>query len=219
MIRLGKRPPYPKTLKSATVEKKQEEIAKKIKAEEELKSKDFEPYWQNEDVKKSLYDYQHGKCCFCERKRDKKLESDVEHFRPKAGITEEPGHPGYWWLAYQWDNYFIACPNCNRMDKKNHFPLLPKGKRALSKADDLQLEQPVLIHPIDENPEDYIGFEWEDENSFQVKAVGLDQAGRGSETINGLTGINKQSVMEERADLLRTLMLSAKYIKLYLEIA
>lgn len=51
----------------------------------------------------------------------------VEHFRPKGGWRQSPGQPieqpGYYWLAYEWSNLFLACGPCNSRHKRNLFPL------------------------------------------------------------------------------------------------
>ncbi|MDM8523306.1 hypothetical protein QUF80_08040 [Desulfococcaceae bacterium HSG8] len=217
MIKLESRPPVPDSLKSEKVKRIKNKISDKIQAGECLKSVDFEPYWRENDVKTSLWRYHHKKCCYCERKRDLKRESDVEHFRPKAKVTEDENHSGYWWLAYDWTNYLFSCKACNQEYKKNRFPLLPGGKRAFKERDDLSVEKPVLINPIDEIPEKFIGFDWQGSYGILVKAVGLDKAGRGHQTVNRLTAINDQNVMRQRAELvsllqaIASIMISAKH--------
>jgi uncharacterized protein (TIGR02646 family) len=210
MIRLGTRPPIPESLKSSKVQETKKQMENKIK-DGTLEPDDFKEHWRAKDIKKALWDWHHGKCCYCERKRDMKRDSDVEHFRPKLEVAEEEGHPGYWWLAYEWKNYFLACKSCNEECKKTHFPLMPGGKRAFAKEDDLDREKPVLINPVDEDPEKFIGFDL-DLNKYldtdgapMVKAVGLDREGRGSQTVDKLTAINKTEVMVERAQHVKAL--------------
>ena len=61
----------------------------------ELKSTNFkfEHYGPpSPEVKEFLYKSQHGKCCYCERKRGKK-EFHVEHFRPKAKVKGDQKIP------------------------------------------------------------------------------------------------------------------------------
>ncbi|NIO20248.1 MAG: hypothetical protein GTN76_05760 [Candidatus Aenigmarchaeota archaeon] len=212
MIRLGTRPDIiPESLKSSKVEEIKKQIENKVKAGIPLESSDFRSdYWRNKGVKDSLKVLQHGKCCYCERMRDTYGEINVEHFRPKGGIKEEEGHPGYWWLAYKWENLLLACTSCNKI-KSTQFPLLPGGERAFAKEDDLDREKPVLINPFNEDPEKFIGFDL-DLNKYldtdgapMVKAVGLDREGRGSETVDKLTAINKTEVMLERAQNVKTL--------------
>lgn len=212
MIKLKSRPPEPPTLKSEKVKDLKEVIGKKINNNIIVKSKDFKPYWREEDVRKTLWKHHNGKCCYCERKRELKRESDVEHYRPKSEITKEKKHPGYWWLAYEWKNYLIACKPCNQAHKKNHFPLLPDGKRAKKPEDDLIKEKPVLINPIDENPEEFIHYVWKDSNNLFVKAVGHDNDGRGTKTIE-LTQLNRPELVEERAELIQTLDALATLMK------
>lgn len=46
---------------------------------------------------------------------------DVDHFRPKNKSTDESGvvilKDGYWWLAYDYNNYRLSCAKCNRPSK------------------------------------------------------------------------------------------------------
>jgi uncharacterized protein (TIGR02646 family) len=207
MIKLGERPPIPESLKSKQVEDTKKLIESKIKSGTPLKSSDFKSHlWRKKDIKNSLKALQHGKCCYCERMRNTDGgEIDVDHFRPKAGIAEEENHPGYWWLAYEWKNLFLACKSCNELMKKNQFPLLPGGKRSFAPENDLEMEKPVLIHPIEEDPGKFVGFDFEEGRLVQVKAVGLDKDGRGFKTVNGLTAVNKEEVMVQRAQLVKLL--------------
>ena len=46
---------------------------------------------------------------------------DVEHFRPKSAVLDDPLHGGYWWLAYDFQNYLLSCSLCNRVRKKTRF--------------------------------------------------------------------------------------------------
>ena len=62
--------------------------------------------------------------------------------------------PGYFWLAYVWENLFFACQLCNQTFKQNLFPLAnPTKRRARSHMDDLSAEEPLLIHPADRGAE------------------------------------------------------------------
>jgi uncharacterized protein (TIGR02646 family) len=202
MIKLKERPQIPKTLISDEIKQLQSQLDQKVAQGESILSKDFPSYWRKDEVKKTLWIYHHYKCCYCERKRDLKRESDVEHFRPKSAVLEDNEHLGYWWLAYAWDNYFFSCKLCNQKYKKDHFPLLPDGKRAYSPEDNLSEEKPVLIHPVNDNPEELIGFDWQHAKGLLVKAVGLDEQERGYQTANKLTGINDPMIMRQRAEII-----------------
>ncbi|MCP5007099.1 MAG: hypothetical protein GY941_24615 [Planctomycetes bacterium] len=191
-------------MKSEEVENLKKDIDSKINNNSSVKSNEFIPYWLKEDVRKTLWDHHDRKCCYCERKRELKRESDVEHYRPKAAIENEKNHPGYWWLAYDWENYFIACKPCNQGHKKNHFPLLPDGIRAESPKDSLTKEQPVLINPVEDDPEKFMDYDWKNSNGFFVKVVGLDKNGRGEKTIE-LMHLNRKELVGERAEWLSLL--------------
>jgi len=95
------------------------------------------------------------KCWYCES-REKRSDKSVDHFRPKRAPIESPGHPGYWWLTFQWENYRYCCTYCNekRVDRLNttsggkgsHFPLVDENARAMNDAE-LRAETPVLLDP------------------------------------------------------------------------
>lgn len=99
------------------------------------------------------------KCWFCEAKSTR-APFDVDHFRPKLGITVDGvklvGHDGYYWLAYAWWNFRLSCQRCNRPEKDetdtlhgkaNEFPLLDEGQRCSQPAGLLTVESPRLLDP------------------------------------------------------------------------
>lgn len=70
---------------------------------------------------------------------------DVEHFRPKSKVDEDPHHPGYYWLAYDEKNLLPSCELCNRpRGKLTHFPV--HGQRARD-SEEIGSEQPLLLNP------------------------------------------------------------------------
>ncbi len=205
MIRLKKRPSVPQTLLSDVVSLLRNQLKQRVGQGQRLQSVDFDSkHWRKDDVLTALWSMHRGKCCYCERKRDKKRESDVEHFRPKAEVTDYHHHPGYWWLAYEWTNYLLSCKKCNQEHKKNHFPLID-DKPAMSPEDDLAQERPFLVNPAEEDPEEFITFEWGDAAGIYVKAVGRDDLGRGQKTIE-VTGLNEGTLLRQRAELVTTLL-------------
>ena len=115
------------------------------------------------EVKGDLIKHQHNKCCFCESKIGHISYGDVEHFRPKAGWVQDAeniNQPGYYWLAYDWDNLLLSCQLCNQRHKKNYFPLSNNDNRAIA-TQNIVVEQPLFIHPANDNPEDFIYFKEE----------------------------------------------------------
>jgi uncharacterized protein (TIGR02646 family) len=217
MIRI-KRTDIPQSLQSMKVQKSKKIIQEIIESGKKPKSTEFEAHWGAKDVRLMLWNMQHGKCCYCERKRDRNRESDVEHFRPKAEISEiHKDEPGYWWLAYEWSNLFLSCKICNQEHKKNQFPVFDESKRARTKECTLDDESSHLINPEQDDPENYITYCWGDFNDKIVLPVGKDLSSRGSYTIQ-ILGLDRDELLTDRASfitslrVLATKMTYAKYI-------
>jgi len=115
------------------------------------------------DVKQQLQADQHQKCVYCETCFVHSSPGDVEHYRPKAGYrqtaTGRVQGPGYYWLAYEWQNLLFACEDCNRTRKRQLFPLAndPAG-RARTHHDDLAQEAPLLLNPAAVDPAAHLTF-------------------------------------------------------------
>jgi uncharacterized protein (TIGR02646 family) len=171
-------------------------------------TKSFPPLWLHKDVRDPLWKLHNGKCAYCERTREIKRESDVEHYRPKAAIMGQSGI-GYWWLAYNWCNYLYACKPCNQGAKKTQFPLLPGGVRAKSATDSLTAERPALLNAFDDNPEECLTYDWQHSGGALVKVLGLDDKGRGEKSIE-ILDLNRLTLMEERAEILDDLRIIAE---------
>lgn len=100
------------------------------------------------------------KCAWCEQIRSWKRELDVEHYRPKVCVTEWAGKPpivsdtpppeidigpGYWWLAFGWNNYSLSCKNCNQGWKRNLFPIAAPRPACVEGVE--VNEKPLLLDP------------------------------------------------------------------------
>lgn len=152
-------------------------------------------------VKQWLHAAQHGKCCFCERKRGQ-WKDDVEHFRPKTEAVRADGtrDVGYWWLAYEPTNLFFSCQRCNQGLKGSRFPLrrgapLPAGQPAGPGAEDA-----LFIHFLDEDPDDHLGFE---EHDGEWKLGGRTE--RGTELL-ALMDLDGDGLREDRTDYVRSFL-------------
>lgn len=145
------------------------------------------------DVRDALKAAQRGKCAFCESRIDATNYGDVEHYRPKAGFRQNRGdpltRPGYYWLAYEWNNLFLSCQLCNQEFKENLFPLAPGSRRATS-ARSLGSEQTLLLHPEHDDPELHLTFVNE-----EIKP--RNGSVRGVATITVL-GLDRDAMNEER---------------------
>lgn len=187
---------------------------KKVKARAKKKKKEKDPFdnlWG--DYKPAFSAAQYRKCGFCEGDAAVQQFGDVEHFCPKAAIHDlvnegreqlnspkvrgrtgpRVGRTGYWWLAYEWENYLLCCQICNRQWKANFFPV------AEARDPDAPMwggvETPLLLNPFrDPPPRDHLEYL----STGQVK----DRAGSaiGNATIRTL-GLNRSGLIEQRRDL------------------
>lgn len=104
--------------------------------------------WRHDHVRDPLSEISHTKCVFCEQQtHGTRYKGEVEHFRPVAK---------YWWLAYTWENLVYACSICNG-EKSDKFPR--RGQKATAWGD-LSQERPLLINPLDEDPGEFIHWEF-----------------------------------------------------------
>lgn len=155
----------------------------------------------HKDVKQALREAQHDKCAFCESKITHVSPGDVEHYRPKKGYKQKPkdriGRPGYYWLAYDWENLLLACESCNRSGKGNLFPLEDAASRAIDHNHDLTAEKPLLLHPAIDEPADHLEFVGAD-------IAPKDGSKRGRATIKALA-LDRPELFERRRDRLQTI--------------
>jgi uncharacterized protein (TIGR02646 family) len=178
--------------------------------ERAFKTHDFDgSIYRHETVKTCLKTLQHDKCCFCEAKISHISHGDVEHFRPKAGYqvdeTSPLIKPGYYWLAYNFDNLFLACQVCNQVYKKSYFPLSDEAARAKSHRDDHWQEESLIIHPEHDNPVQHLTFSGE-----VIKPV--NQSRKGAETIKR-TGLDRKELTNERLEHLKKLRFLAVVLR------
>ena len=209
-----------------------------LETEGELpKSPKFEIY-AHKDVKDVLIEMHHGKCAYCEIFASGGFDGDVEHYRPKKGITDADKagieHPGYWWLAMVWENLLLSCQHCNQSRRQlihqaglseadierelREKKLKTTGKKnrfpvkdnswVIDHGADIAAEHPLLINPCDTDPEGL--FEWEFERSIStVLPKGNDPR---AETTIEILGLNRRYLTEARVTVLNGLRLKRKKI-------
>ncbi len=149
----------------------------------------------------------HKKCAYCELFLPPgQRKGDVEHYRPKGRVRDRRGkkvkladgdgstdHPGYFWLAYKWENLLPSCSACNRRagdaatgqktGKGEIFPTLnswwatdPSG------VDD---EQPALLNPWFDDPDEHLVIDTRtgimghrtERGRITIKVLGLNRDG------------------------------------------
>lgn len=142
--------------KKATDRAKKEAQKKRGSADpKKRKPYKFPALWS--PLKEVLLDLFHDKCAYCDAAFPHVEYGDIEHFRPKAEVTGDDDHPGYWWLAYDPNNYMPSCQLCNQGNaKKNNFPV--SGTRALGPADNLAAEEPDLLNPYQDDFSNHVQF-------------------------------------------------------------
>lgn len=151
--------------------------------------------YRHEVVRTTLRKAQHRKCCYCEGRFEAFSPADIEHYRPKGAVRQdkcsERFSPGYYWLAYSWDNLFWCCQVCNRSCKRDFFPLEDPAKRARSHKDNIDCERPLIVDPGGrDDPKRHIEF-------HDDLAVGRTEKGKTTiEVIN----LNRASLREERLE-------------------
>ena len=167
---------------------------------------EFSVTYKSETVKMCLEKLFHLKCAYCEEKVTHGY--DVEHFRPKAAVAEDASHPGYYWLAYEYDNLLPSCAPCNqaRCDpptwdnrskqeaagKLTQFPVA--GTRARQPRDNLAMEDPLLLHPCEEDPTAHLAC---DPTSGAL--LPLHSSIRGKRTIE-ILNLNRKRLQNERKE-------------------
>jgi hypothetical protein len=124
------------------------------------------------ELKGWLLSLSYQKCWFSEAK-DCFSHWDVEHFRPKKSAKDADGteHDGYWWLAFDWENFRI-CGNVGNRKKGTYFPLHAECTRASNPGTDLRFENPQLLDPVNAYDSGLLSFNVE---GRAIPAPGLDE--------------------------------------------
>src|SRR4051812_36450137 len=89
--------------KAVKLQKELEELATlKLK----LAHIDKNQIWQDRTLFKAISELMDGKCWYSEAK-ELMSDRDVDHFRPKKKAKNKDNieRDGYWFLAYDWENY------------------------------------------------------------------------------------------------------------------
>lgn len=175
-------------------------------------------FWQS--LKNHFMKAQYQKCGYCEIHLSE--DGDVEHFRPKSEIQEllaegtevantrrlrgrkKPAttERGYWWLAYEWNNYLLSCSLCNQKYKSALFPVStprrpgnnPNFKYDNPRKSDINTEKPLLLNPFDKDFDPYEFFEYTQTGFIKPRNGNI----RGLETIR-VCGLHRISLTHIRA--------------------
>lgn len=153
----------------------------------------------------ALHSLFHGRCAFCESQTSA---LNIHYFRPVNGTEPHYGladsHIYYSWLAYVWQNFYLACAECNAHGR-NYFPV--EGVRAPIPTQEMYMkylesgtglwpewplkEKALLIDPC-KLQNFYTHF------SVEVEGRLVAQTEAGSETINTF-GLNRSELVHRRS--------------------
>lgn len=187
-------------------------------------------------VKRELETLFHGKCAYCETYYAASGPVDVEHYRPKGAVSEDPEHPGYWWLAMSWSNLLPSCLDCNRRrkqfvpsnaeslldlysasarhamtsvqsGKKDSFPLSADSKHCRAEQDDLEAERPLLLDPTRDEPDEHLAWHLDPDDPIAL-ILPVAEAAQGERARVSIHtyGLNRLDLVQARTRVLRRLM-------------
>jgi len=161
------------------------------------------------ELREALEELSGGKCWYSEAKELVSL-YDVDHFRPKGNVLNMNGTccniGGYWWLAFDWENYRLSGQICNRplrdtdyeetKGKHNYFPLRKGSAISTEPHHDLRDEINYLLDPTDPDDPNFISFD-EFGNIIPAVEPGSWEAERVKITVK-LLHLDYEKLKEER---------------------
>lgn len=147
-------------------------------------------------LKETLKTISYGKCWYSEA-REIYSHYHVDHFRPKikALDIENKDQGGYWWLAFDWENYRLM-GSVGNSKKGDYFPV--KSHKAKIPTDPIADELFYFLDPIDKDDVKLLNF---DEEGKAIPAADKTEAPwsyeRADETITWYD-LNFNDLKEER---------------------
>ncbi len=146
-------------------------------------------------VRPELHRLFHSKCAYCESPLESRRDGDIEHFRPISRAINLDGKmaSGYWWLAFEWSNIYLACAPCNRTYKRNRFPV--RGRRA-QYGTNVADEDALLLDPCQ-------SLDFEEVHFYHVPDPALEEVRIDPETERGkitleTLGLNRTDLRRRR---------------------
>jgi energy-coupling factor transporter ATP-binding protein EcfA2 len=147
-----------------------------------------------------------NRCMFCSQPAGQGLQP--HRFRPPQDAVAADGSTSrrhYWWLAYEWQNVYLACGDCH-FAQGSKFPVANKRVRVGARKRLNDREHPLLVDPFEDDPEAIFIYL----DSGEVVA----QDGRGQVTIEtfdlnrpALRGERQSVISEMRGEIRETSLL------------
>ncbi|MGH1543133.1 MAG: hypothetical protein ACRBHB_22135 [Arenicella sp.] len=109
-----------------------------------------------DSIKDALRRSHAGRCAYCENQLDHTGSACVSHFRPAWGVVKDGQwtRNAYYLSAYDQQNLFFSCHECNDVHKANQFPVY--GQQAPEIESNHEL--PLLVNPYTDDPRQHIRF-------------------------------------------------------------
>jgi energy-coupling factor transporter ATP-binding protein EcfA2 len=134
------------------------------------------------------------KCVYCERSIHED-QTVIDRYRPSSGAIDSEGVRSdlhYWWLAYEWENLFASCEQCNFF-KGAKFPVVNERIPLEVWTDFDAVEMPLLINPFRMDPTQHLCYQ--EDGSLREASIW------GEFTISTLK-LNRSDLVVQRAALL-----------------
>lgn len=144
------------------------------------------------ELRQELLKESHGKCVYCEQKLTAAMPMEVDHYRPARGAIDAHGgrsEDHYYWLAYDWENLYACCVECNRA-KGSKFPVASDRAPLLVGGDLDAVEQPLILNPARDDLEKHLEFRYDGQVAPKTT--------QGQYTIDVLR-LNRTSLIQARA--------------------
>lgn len=150
-----------------------------------------EGFWRNDILRDWLLKQFHDKCWYTEA-NESVSPLHVDHFRPQKRVSDldKNRSEGYWWLAFQWENYRISGHLINTK-KGDCFPIIEGARANCDDPVSLTHEAGLLIDPITQDA-NLISYERDDGDCIAVPSAGADEVDthRAQKTIE-IIGLNR----------------------------
>lgn len=171
------------------------------KAEREQIIKEKEGLWRDNRIRNWLLKQFKDKCWYTEA-QESVSSIHVDHYRPKGRAKDLDGTEceGYWWLAFDWQNYRI-CGQLINVKKVDVFPIVEGARANCTDPVSLKLEAPLLIDPLTDEAR-FITYERDEDSCMAVPAAGIHESEeyRAEHTID-ILGLNiRDRLNRKRAD-------------------
>lgn len=202
MIHIERKPELP-SLSLESVQKARKEAAKFYDPAHEhdrrQKHHKFLPLTTRvQGFKEQLHAAFNSKCAFCESYIKLTDFSCMDRYRPKSGAIGLDGSPSaehYWWLAYEWSNLYLVCLACNKI-RGDRFPVGKTRAAPLTTGDELLKEEPLLLDPCYDFPEDHL--------VFDEKGLVASDTQKGRITIE-IIGLNRTPLVNARKEVVESM--------------